>query len=85
MGQMAWRTETCTVTAKAVNPFTAVKGQDWNYVETTCGRLGVMMWPSRGAGIIEKLEVGKTYHFGINGLALAWGRENIVSFEEVPE
>lgn len=84
-GQMPWRTETCTVTAKAENAFTAAEGQDWDYVETTCGNLGVRRWPAQGYDIIEKLEVGKTYHFGVNGFALAWGRENIVSYEEVAE
>lgn len=83
ISQSAWSTETCTVTGKATNAITATKGQDWDYLETTCGNLGVQRWPSRGHDIIEQVEVGKTYRFGINGFSFGWQRSNIVSFEEV--
>ena len=88
VGTKAVRTETCTVTAKAENGFTAARGQSWEYLETTCGPLGVMMWPYPGHDIIEKLEVGKTYRFdiyGSAGSAHGWGRGTIFSYEEVAE
>lgn len=82
-GISPWRSETCEVTGRASSALTASKGQQWDYIETTCGDLGASRRPGRGHDILEQVEVGKTYRFGLNGFGPGWTRPNIITFEEV--
>lgn len=77
-----WRTEVCTVTGKYTNALQASKGQTFDFVETTCGDYGFNRW-MRGSDGFDKLEVGKTYEFGINGVSYLWSKPSVVTWKEL--